>query len=31
MAGKEQVSVAVRDDFVARQTRAKPVPALAEL
>ncbi|WP_415289095.1 ATP-binding protein [Brevundimonas sp. S1H14] len=31
MAGKEQVSVAVRDDFVARQTRAKPIPALAEL
>jgi len=31
MAGEEHVSVAVRDDFVARQTKAKPVPALAEL
>src|SRR6266699_1349755 len=31
MAGVEHVSVAVRDDFVERQTRAKPVPALAEL
>jgi hypothetical protein len=27
----EHVSVAVQDDFVARQTRAKPIPALAEL
>jgi hypothetical protein len=31
MAGIEHVSVAVQDDFVARQTRAKPIPALAEL
>ena len=31
MSGEEHVSVAVRDDFVARQTKAKPVPALAEL
>ena len=31
MTGEEHVSVAVRDDFVARQTKAKPVPALAEL
>lgn len=31
MAAVEHVSVAVQDDFVARQTRAKPVPALAEL
>nr|WP_223216910.1 ATP-binding protein [Agrobacterium pusense] len=31
VAGEEHVSVAVRDDFVARQTKAKPVPALAEL
>ena len=31
MAGEEHLSVAVRDDFVARQTKAKPVPALAEL
>jgi hypothetical protein len=31
MAGVEHVSVAVQDDFVARQTRAKPIPALAEL
>ncbi|MBC7283296.1 ATP-binding protein [Hoeflea sp.] len=31
MFGEEHVSVAVRDDFVARQTKAKPVPALAEL
>jgi len=31
MAGEEHVSVAVRDDFVARQTKAKPAPALAEL
>ena len=31
MAGEEHVSVAVRDDFVAPQTKAKPVPALAEL
>lgn len=27
----EHVSVAVREDFVARQTRAKPIPALSEL
>jgi hypothetical protein len=27
----EHVSVAVQDDFVARQTRAKPIPALAEM
>lgn len=27
----EHISVAVQDDFVARQTRAKPIPALAEL
>jgi hypothetical protein len=27
----EHVPVAVREDFVARQTRAKPIPALAEL
>lgn len=31
MASIEHVSVAVQDDFVARQTRAKPIPALAEL
>jgi hypothetical protein len=31
VAGIEHVSVAVRDDFVERQTRAKPIPALAEL
>lgn len=31
MSGEEHVSVAVRDDFLARQTKAKPVPALAEL
>ena len=31
MADEEHLSVAVRDDFVARQTKAKPVPALAEL
>lgn len=31
MAQTEHVSVAVQDDFVARQTKAKPVPALAEL
>lgn len=31
MASDEHVSVAVQDDFVARQTRAKPIPALAEL
>jgi len=31
MAGEEHVTVSVRDDFLARQTRAKPVPALAEL
>ena len=29
--GRGNLSVAVRDDFVARQTKAKPVPALAEL
>lgn len=28
---EEHVSVAVQGDFVARQTRAKPIPALAEL
>jgi hypothetical protein len=27
----EHVSVAVREDFIARQTRAKPIPALSEL
>jgi hypothetical protein len=31
MVGEEHVSVAVRDDFLARQTKAKPPPALAEL
>lgn len=31
MTALEHVSVAVQDDFVARQTRAKPIPALAEL
>lgn len=31
MASDEHVLVAVQDDFVARQTRAKPIPALAEL
>ena len=31
MAEVEHVSVAVRDDFVAGQTRAKPIPAIAEL
>jgi len=31
MTKEEHVSVAVRDDFLARQTKAKPVPALAEL
>lgn len=31
MAGEEHVPVSVRDDFLARQTKAKPVPALAEL
>ncbi len=31
MASEEHVAVAVRDDFLARQTKAKPVPALAEL
>ena len=31
MSEAEHVSVAVQDDFVARQTRAKPIPALAEL
>ena len=31
MASIEHVSVVVQDDFVARQTRAKPIPALAEL
>lgn len=31
MATAEHVSVAVQDDFVERQTRAKPIPALAEL
>lgn len=31
MAAVEHVSVAVQDDFVERQTRAKPIPALAEL
>jgi Histidine kinase-, DNA gyrase B-, and HSP90-like ATPase len=28
---EEHISVAVQDDFLARQTRAKPIPALAEL
>lgn len=31
MANEEHVSVLVQEDFVARQTRAKPVPALAEM
>ncbi|MAD38974.1 MAG: hypothetical protein CMO30_00700 [Tistrella sp.] len=31
MTGEEHVSVAVRDDFLVRQTKAKPIPALAEL
>jgi hypothetical protein len=31
VAAVEHVSIAVQDDFVARQTRARPVPALAEL
>jgi hypothetical protein len=31
MIAVEHVTVAVQDDFVERQTRAKPVPALAEL
>jgi hypothetical protein len=31
VAAVEHVSVAVQDDFVERQTRAKPIPALAEL
>lgn len=31
MASIEHVSVAVQDDFIARQTRAKPIPALSEL
>jgi Histidine kinase-, DNA gyrase B-, and HSP90-like ATPase len=31
MVGIEHVPVTVQDDFVARQTRAKPIPALAEL
>lgn len=31
MAVVEHVAVAVQDDFVERQTRAKPIPALAEL
>lgn len=31
MANTEHVSVAVQEDFVARQTRAKPIPALAEM
>src|ERR1700722_2745286 len=30
-AGIEHVPVAVKDDFVERQTKAKPVSALAEL
>src|SRR5438105_4185749 len=28
---EEHISVAVQNDFLARQTRAKPIPALAEL
>ena len=28
MAAVEHVSVAVQDDFLARQTRAKPIPRL---
>ena len=31
MAKTEHVSVAVQDDFVARETRAKPIAALAEI
>jgi len=31
MTEVEHVSVAVQDDFVERQTRARPIPALAEL
>lgn len=31
MAGDEHISVVVQDDFVARQTRSKPIPALSEL
>jgi len=31
MANIEHVLVAVKDDFVARQTKARPVPALSEL
>ena len=31
MGAVEHVPVAVREDFVARQTPAKPIPALAEL
>ncbi|MEX2375145.1 MAG: ATP-binding protein [Dehalococcoidia bacterium] len=31
MDDNEHISVAVQEDFVARQTRAKPIPALAEL
>src|SRR5215831_8638854 len=31
MTGVEHVAVAVRDDFVARETRANPISALAEL
>ncbi len=31
MSEVEHVSIAVQDDFLARQTRAKPAPALAEL
>lgn len=31
MDTNEHISVAVQDDFVARHTRAKPIPALAEL
>ncbi len=31
MAEVEHISIIVQDDFLARQTRAKPIPALAEL
>jgi hypothetical protein len=31
MMAEEHISVAVQNDFLARQTRAKPIPALAEL
>ena len=31
MSGIEHVSVVIQDDFIARQTRAQPIAALAEL